>query len=200
MEDDGWVKNVERLPGRVGSWEQDGVCGMPLKLEHTAPYSRGVARAYLALGSNLGDRALHLLEALARLSQLPETRLLRLSSVYETLPVGPPQPLYLNQVAELETGLPPEALLAFILEIERALGRLRREKWGPRTLDLDLLLYGKLVLSSPSLTLPHPRLHERAFVLVPLCDLIPEAIHPVLGRSFRALLEGLDTRGVRRVL
>lgn len=157
-------------------------------------------RAYVALGSNLGDRALYLLEGLARLSRLPGTRLLRLSPVYETLPVGPPQPLYLNQVAELETTLPPEDLLDALLEVEKALGRVRRERWGPRTLDLDLLLYGDRVLDTSRLVLPHPRLHERAFVLVPLCDLIPGARHPLLGKTFAELLEALDTRGVRRVL
>ncbi|MGQ9510951.1 MAG: 2-amino-4-hydroxy-6-hydroxymethyldihydropteridine diphosphokinase [Thermaceae bacterium] len=156
--------------------------------------------AYVALGSNLGDRASYLLEALARLSLLPRTRLLRVSHVYETEPLGPPQPRYLNQAAEVWTDLRPEELLEAFLEVEASLGRTRRERWGPRTIDLDLLLYEDLVLSTPNLTLPHPRLHERPFVLAPLCDLIPDGVHPLLGQTYRTLLEGLGTRGVRRVL
>ncbi|MCS6869139.1 2-amino-4-hydroxy-6-hydroxymethyldihydropteridine diphosphokinase [Thermus sp.] len=153
--------------------------------------------AYVALGGNLGDRAAYLLQALSRLSRLPETRLLRLSPVYETDPVGPPQPPYLNLVAELETRLPPRALLEALLGIEQALGRVRREPWGPRTVDLDLLLYGDRVLKEEGLEVPHPRLHQRAFVLVPLCDLVPQGRHPVLGRTFAELLAALDPSGVR---
>jgi len=153
--------------------------------------------AYVGLGSNLGDRSAHLLLGLSALSRLPDTHLLRLSPVYETEPVGPPQPPYLNLVAELETELAPRALLGEMLAIERALGRERRERWGPRTLDLDLLLYGDLVLEEEGLTVPHPRLHQRAFVLVPLLDLLPEGRHPLLGQSFRELLASLDTSGVR---
>ena len=154
-------------------------------------------RAYVGLGSNLGDRAAHLLLGLSALSRLPETRLLRLSPVYETDPVGPPQPPYLNMVAELETELSPKGLLAEMLRVEKALGRERRERWGPRTLDLDLLLYGDLVLEEEGLSVPHPRLHERAFVLVPLLDLLPEGRHPLLGQSFAELLASLDASSVR---
>ena len=154
-------------------------------------------RAYVGLGSNLGDRAAYLLLGLSALSRLPETRLLRLSPVYETDPVGPPQPPYLNMVAELETELSPKGLLAEMLGIEKALGRERRERWGPRTLDLDLLLYGDLVLEEEGLSVPHPRLHERAFVLVPLLDLLPEGRHPLLGQSFAELLASLDASSVR---
>lgn len=154
----------------------------------------------MALGSNLGDRAGYLLQALSLLSRLPETRLLRLSPVYETDPVGPPQPRYLNLVAEVETYLPPRELLQALLALERALGRERRERWGPRTIDLDLLLYGNLILEEEGLQVPHPRLHERAFVLVPLCDLVPQGRHPRLGRTFAELLAPLDRTGVRPVL
>jgi 2-amino-4-hydroxy-6-hydroxymethyldihydropteridine diphosphokinase len=154
-------------------------------------------RAYVGLGSNLGDRAAYLLLGLSALSRLPETRLLRLSPVYETDPVGPPQPPYLNMVAELETELSPKGLLAEMLRVEKALGRERRERWGPRTLDLDLLLYGDLVLEEAGLSVPHPRLHERAFVLVPLLDLLPEGRHPLLGQSFAELLASLDASSVR---
>jgi 2-amino-4-hydroxy-6-hydroxymethyldihydropteridine diphosphokinase len=128
---------------------------------------------------------------------LPKTHLLRLSPVYETDPVGPPQPPYLNMVAELETELSPKGLLAEMLRVEKALGRERRERWGPRTLDLDLLLYGDLVLEEAGLSVPHPRLHERAFVLVPLLDLLPEGRHPLLGQSFAELLASLDASSVR---
>jgi len=154
-------------------------------------------RAYVGLGSNLGDRAAYLLLGLSALSRLPETRLLRLSPVYETDPVGPPQLPYLNMVAELETELSPKGLLAEMLRVEKALGRERRERWGPRTLDLDLLLYGDLVLEEAGLSVPHPRLHERAFVLVPLLDLLPEGRHPLLGQSFAELLASLDASSVR---
>nr|WP_267962737.1 2-amino-4-hydroxy-6-hydroxymethyldihydropteridine diphosphokinase [Thermus hydrothermalis] len=152
--------------------------------------------AYVGLGSNLGDRAGYLLAAVSLLSRLPKTRLLRLSPVYETAPVGPPQPPYLNLVAELDTGLDPRELLQALLEVERALGRERKERWGPRTIDLDLLLYGDLVLEEEGLQVPHPRLHERAFVLVPLLDLLPEGRHPVLGVRFAELLAALDASGV----
>jgi 2-amino-4-hydroxy-6-hydroxymethyldihydropteridine diphosphokinase len=154
-------------------------------------------RAYVGLGSNLGDRAAYLLLGLSALSRLPKTHLLRLSPVYETDPVGPPQPPYLNMVAELETELSPKGLLAEMLRVEKALGRERRERWGPRTLDLDLLLYGDLVLEEAGLSVPHPRLHERAFVLVPLLDLLPEGRHPLLGQSFAELLASLDASSVR---
>ena len=154
-------------------------------------------KAYVGLGSNLGDRAAYLLLGLSALSRLPKTHLLRLSPVYETDPVGPPQPPYLNMVAELETELSPKGLLAEMLRIEKALGRERRERWGPRTLDLDLLLYGDLVLEEEGLSVPHPRLHERAFVLVPLLDLLPEGRHPLLGQSFAELLASLDASSVR---
>ncbi len=154
-------------------------------------------KAYLGLGSNLGDRAGFLLKALSEVSRLPKTHLLRISPIYETEPLGPPQPPYLNLVAEVETGLPPRGLLEALLEVEARLGRVRRERWGPRTIDLDLLLYGDLVLEEEDLVLPHPRLHERAFVLVPLLDLLPEGRHPRLGQSFAKLLEALDPGGVR---
>lgn len=154
-------------------------------------------KAYLGLGSNLGDRAGFLLQALSEVSRLPQTRLLRLSRIYETEPLGPPQPPYLNLVAEIRTGLSPKALLEALLEVEGRLGRVRRVRWGPRTIDLDLLLYGDLVLEEEGLILPHPRLHERAFVLVPLLDLLPRGRHPRLGLPFARLLEALDPQGVR---
>ncbi len=146
------------------------------------------AVAHIGLGSNLGDRAATLARALDALQATPGIARLAASRLYETEPVGPPQGRYLNAAARLETRLEPHALLARLLEIERAAGRVRgAERNGPRTLDLDLLLYGGLCLEGPDLVLPHPRLHQRAFVLEPLCELDPEVLHPVLGETIAVL-------------
>ena len=159
-----------------------------------------MARALLALGSNLGDRAGYLLSGLSALSQA-EVRPLRLSRIYETDPLGPPgQGPYLNQVALVETGLDPKALLRLLLAVEKAHGRVRAERYGPRTLDLDLLDYEGRVLKEKGLVLPHPRMHERAFVLVPLLEVAPRWRHPVLGKTARELLAGLEAGGVRPYL
>ncbi len=156
------------------------------------------ASVLVALGSNLGDRAGHLLGALAALSRLAGFELRALSPVYETDPVGPPgQGPYLNAVLAGRSTLEPEALLAALLEIEHGHGRTRGRRWEPRTLDLDLLDYGGLVLERPGLTLPHPRLHERPFVLVPLADVAPGWRHPLLGESAATLLARLGRAGVR---
>lgn len=134
----------------------------------------GPATAYLGLGTNLGDREANLRRALALLAATPGVDVRRVSAVYETEPVGhKEQPWFLNQVVELETRLAPRALLDSALAIEAALGRARRERWGPRTMDIDILLYDDLTLEAPGLTVPHPRLTERAFVLVPLAELVP---------------------------
>jgi 2-amino-4-hydroxy-6-hydroxymethyldihydropteridine diphosphokinase len=154
--------------------------------------------AYVALGSNLGDRRAHLDAALSALDALPGTRLDAVSAIYETAPVGPPgQQDYLNAVARLSTTLAPLALLDALLSIEQSRGRVRAERWGPRTLDLDLLVHGDAVLSDPRLTLPHPRLHERAFVLTPLADLAPDL--RVAGRTVAQHLALADRAGVRRL-
>ncbi len=145
--------------------------------------------AYVALGSNLGDRAAQLAAAIAALRAHPGVRVEALSTVYETAPVGPPpQGPYLNAVARLRTRLAPRALLERLLEIEVAAGRRRGgPRWSARTLDLDLLLYGSLVLDERGLCIPHPRLHERAFVLEPLCELAPRLVHPRLGSRIEEL-------------
>ncbi len=154
--------------------------------------------AYVALGSNLGDRHGHLAAAFAALEKLPGTRLLARSGLYETAPVGPPgQQDYLNAAAELSTTLEPLELLDHLLSIEQTRGRIRRERWGPRTLDLDLLLHGDRRVSDPRLTLPHPAMLTRAFVLAPLCELSPALL--LDGATLAARLESLDRSGVRRI-
>lgn len=152
---------------------------------------------WLALGSNLGDRLANLGAAVAALA--PEARLLRASPVYETPPWGyTDQPAFLNQVVQVETGLPPAGLLKKLKRIEAGLGRRATFRNGPRLIDLDILFYDDLILEAPGLVIPHPHLAERAFVLVPLADLAPDWPHPVLKKSVRTLLEAVDTRGIRR--
>jgi 2-amino-4-hydroxy-6-hydroxymethyldihydropteridine diphosphokinase len=148
-----------------------------------------VETAYVALGSNLGAREQHLFSALAALRATPGIRSVAVSHLYETRPVGPgPQGCYLNAVARLETTLAPRALLERLLAIERVEGRERGPQRDlPRSLDLDLLLYGDLCVDEPGLVVPHPRLHERAFVLEPLSELAPAARHPGLGARFDLL-------------
>lgn len=168
--------------------------------------ARGSAAAqasevFVALGSNLGDRAATLRRAAAELDRLPGTRLERLSRFMETPPEGPPgQGPYLNAAAQLRSELPPRRLLEALLEIERSHGRLRdpQQRHGPRTLDLDLLLHGDLVLAEPGLTLPHPRLHERRFVLAPLAEIAPRLRHPLRGSSIESLLRSLAATAAHR--
>ena len=146
--------------------------------------------AYVGMGSNLGAREEHLRRALTGISAIPGVTLLRASSLYETQPVGgPPQGPYLNAAAELTTRLAPEDLLTALQGLEREAGRLREVRWGPRTLDLDLLLYGDEAIDRPGLTVPHPRLAERAFVLRPLAELDAGRIVPGTGATIGELLE-----------
>ena len=164
--------------------------------------SRPWTTAFVSLGSNLGDRAASLAFAVDRLRASEGIRAMALSPVYETDPVGPPpQGPYLNAVARLETRLAPRALLLRLLEIEERAGRRRSGVRGePRRLDLDLLLYGALVLDEPGLVVPHPRLHERAFALEPLCDLDPDRVHPVSGERIATLARrARDPAAVRRL-
>jgi len=136
-----------------------------------------VTRAYLALGSNLGDRLALLQGAVDRLATAPGTRVIACSRVYETAPVGgPPQDAYLNAVVEIDTALDPHALLALAQQLERDARRVRAERWGPRTLDIDILLYDDVRLDEPDLVIPHPRMWERGFVLAPLRDLAPHLV------------------------
>lgn len=148
--------------------------------------------AWIALGSNVGNRQEHLQTALQAIGALDGVALLRVSTIRETEPVGPQdQGKFLNAVAEVQTTLTPAQLLNRLLEIERRRGRVRTVRNGPRTLDLDLLLYGDEVIEQPGLTVPHPRLHERRFVLEPLADLCPDLRHPGLGATVKQLLARL---------
>ena len=157
-------------------------------------------KAYVALGSNLGDRAGNLLLALRGMMEA-SLCIGRVSSIYETAPVsGVEQPSYLNMVVEVGNPLPaPEQVMARMLRIEFALGRTREVKDGPRTIDLDLLVYGEVISDTEFLRLPHPCLHERRFVLEPLVEIAPRLVHPVMKKNVAELLEGVgDKRCVVR--
>lgn len=150
-----------------------------------------MTRVYLSLGSNLGDRAAYLRRALEALG-VAGVRVLRVSRVRETEPVDVvDQPRFLNLVAEAETDLEPGELLARAQEIERELGRVRTQPKGPRTIDIDVLLYGSLVMNTPELAVPHPRMAKRRFVLEPLAELAPDLRHPVTDRTAREMLDAL---------
>lgn len=154
--------------------------------------------ACIALGSNLGDRRAHIDAAVAALGSTPGVRIQALSRLHQTDPVGPvPQGPYLNAAAVVRTTLPPRALLDRLLEIERTLGRDRtvEQRWGPRTLDMDLLLYGDRIITEPGLTIPHPRLHERMFVLAPFAEVAPRMVVPTLGRTVLDLRRSLNPAG-----
>jgi len=156
--------------------------------------------AFIGIGSNIGDRRAHLNHALEALDEDLGIDLVSVSRVRETLPVGPvpDQALYLNAVASVRTSLTPSELLAALLDIERANGRDRttESRWGPRTLDLDLLLFGEQAVDEPGLTVPHPRLTERRFVLEPLADLAPDLAVPGTGRTVAEHLAALIEEGV----
>lgn len=154
----------------------------------------------IALGSNLGDSLATLQAAIETLKNTPGITVKLHSNWYQTAAVGPPQPDYINGCAILEVELKPQQLLETLLEIEAKFGRLRREKWGPRTLDLDLLLYDNLILETPGLALPHPRMTERAFVLVPLAEIAPDWVHPVSGVAIAQLVNSVDCSGVRKLI
>ena len=152
---------------------------------------------YLALGSNLGDRLANLKGAIAALT--PQMEVKAKSSVYETPPWGyEDQPKFLNQVIKATTYLDPGPLLKHLKRLEVALGRKESFPNGPRSIDMDILFYDDLVLNSPPLVIPHPRLHERGFVLLPLMDINPELVHPVSKKSVREMAAECDTTGIEK--
>jgi 2-amino-4-hydroxy-6-hydroxymethyldihydropteridine diphosphokinase len=153
---------------------------------------------YLALGSNLGNRAANLKEAIASLP--PQMEVKARSKVYETPPWGHiEQEKFYNQVLKVKTYLEPEQLLKHLKRLEVALGRIASFRNGPRLIDIDILFYDDLVFESPVLTLPHPRVHERGFVLLPMMDIAPDFMHPVKQRSIRDLIAGCDLRGIVQI-
>lgn len=155
---------------------------------------------YIGIGANLGNRKDTLRNAVGVLDAQPEIAVVAASAVYETAPIGVvDQPRFLNAVLQIRTRLSARKLLCCLLAVERQFGRTRRTRWGPRTLDLDILLYGDAVIRQPGLRVPHPHMHERAFVLVPLCDLNPHLEHPVLRQSMRVLATSLRDSPVRKI-
>ena len=155
---------------------------------------------HVGLGSNEGDRESYLVAALQALNRIDAVAVLRCSCLYDSAPVGPPQPRYLNAVVALECSLPPRKLLAILQQIERELGRRRHGevRWGPRSIDLDILLWEDQVVAEPLLQVPHLELHKRRFALEPLAELAPRAVHPVLRRTVKELLQELAPQDVRR--
>lgn len=146
----------------------------------------------IALGSNIGDSLRILEAAIETLAQTPGINLSAKSSWYKTKPVGPPQPDYLNGCAILQVEMNPQILLETLLQIEQQFGRIRQERWGPRLLDLDLLLYDGLILDTPNLQIPHPRMTQRAFVLVPLTEIAPDWVEPISGNAIKDLVTKVD--------
>ncbi len=151
---------------------------------------------FIGIGSNRGDPVHACREAVRHLSETPGVTMLRCSSLYRTEPVGPQdQPWFINAVAEIRTTLPPRRLFEALKEIERRMGRTAGPKWGPRLIDLDLLLYGQELVADGDLTVPHSELHRRRFVLEPLCELASYVIHPAFGVSARGLMDRLTDQG-----
>jgi 2-amino-4-hydroxy-6-hydroxymethyldihydropteridine diphosphokinase len=155
--------------------------------------------AYLALGSNMGDRFNHLKKALQLLANEKDIEVVNTSSIYETDPVGyEDQDPFLNMVIQVETGLSPEELLKLCLKIENVLGRIREIKWGPRTLDLDILMYNQENIETEDLKVPHPRMHQRAFVMIPLLEINQDIHVPKIEKPMTLWVENLpDKEGVR---
>ena len=149
--------------------------------------------AYIGFGSNIGDRLVHIQNAIQTLSKTEEITLQKISSLYKTDPVGyEAQAQFLNGVAAIHTTLSPLSLLHTLKDIETAIGRKHRIRWGPREIDLDILIYGDLCLRTEKLILPHPEMHLRSFVLVPLAEIAPDLVHPVFQESIQTLLNRFE--------
>lgn len=164
-----------------------------------ASAGRRAESVYIGVGSNLGEREAHLAAAEAALRRVEGVTLLRRSSLYDTLAVGPSQPRFLNAVWELESALSPRRLLGILQTVEQTLGRTQKGLQQPRTVDLDVLLWGECILAEPDFQIPHAEMHRRRFVLEPLAELAPSARHPVLGFTIRELLAGLPPADVQRL-
>ncbi len=168
---------------------------MPLCADGRLGVNSDLPAVYLALGSNLGDRERNLAVALRRLQ--PLVRIEAVSSLYETDPVPEGQPPYLNAACRAVTGLQPRSLLRHLQGVEHELGRRAGERWGPRPIDIDLLLYGDVVLEEDGLCVPHPELPARPFVLIPLAEIAADTRHPALDRTIRSLADHVESSTVR---
>lgn len=151
-------------------------------------------RAYIGIGSNLGDRRANVMEAARRVAELPDTKLLRSSSLYESEPHGDAKTWFVNSVIEVDTEFLPDLFLKHCKAIEETMGRKRvkGKRWGSRVIDLDILLWNQDVIKKRNLKIPHPELHKRQFVLLPLAELCPHLVHPVLGESISTLLATVE--------
>ena len=152
-----------------------------------------MAHAYIGFGSNINDRFNYITQALRLLLDADDVSLIQISSLYETEPVGfEEQEWFVNGVVAVKTDLPVQKLLALLKEIEGTVGREHRTRWGPREVDLDLLIYDQCCINTPDLTVPHPEMHQRSFVLVPFAEIAPDVLHPILQQNIRTLLSNLN--------
>lgn len=157
------------------------------------PTANSMHSVYIGFGSNIGDRLAHIQHAIRALSKTGGITLQKISAVYKTDPVGyEAQTEFLNGVAAIHTHLPPLSLLHILKDIEAAVGRQHRIRWGPREIDLDILIYGDMCLRTEKLVIPHPEMHRRRFVLAPLAEVAPDVVHPVFQETIQTLLERLE--------